>query len=243
MNKYIILYKHFCSVIAVAFLLFLSSMTLSAQPVEGRKYADIYLERYAEFEKESPIVKSDIVFLGNSLTQGGKWSEYFPKTSTKLSKKGGAIRNRGIIGDDAQGIYDRLNQILPGKPSKIFLLVGVNDISHHISGDSIKILVERVVERIRRESPKSKLYLQSLLPYNAHKSIYKNMKGKTDVVREVNVKLEEIAKEYKIKFIELYNYFTEPNSFELKPELTRDGLHINADGYAIWQEQIEKYVK
>ncbi len=69
------------------------------------------------------------------------------------------------------------------------------------------------------------------------------MKGKTEVVREVNVKLEEIAKEYKVKFIELYSHFVEPNSFELKPELTRDGLHINADGYAIWQEQIEKYVK
>lgn len=229
--------------VAIIFCLILSCSSLMAQPVEGRKYADIYLERYAEFEKESPIVKNDIVFLGNSLTQGGKWDEYFAKTAAKLEKKGGAIRNRGIIGDDAQGIYDRLNQILPGEPSKIFLLVGVNDISHHISGDSIKVLVDMVIERILRESPKSKLYLQSLLPYNAEKCIYKNMKGKTEAVREVNVKLEELAKKYKIKYIELYSHFTEPNSYELNADLTRDGLHINQKGYEIWQEQIEKYVK
>ncbi len=223
--------------------MFFAGNLLSAQPVEGKKYADIYFKRYAEFMKESPVVKEDIVFLGNSLTQGGKWSEFFPEVEAKLNKKGGSIRNRGIIGDDAPGIYDRLNQILPGKPSKIFLLVGVNDISHHISNDSIKFLVNRVIRCIKRDSPKSKLYLQSLLPYNAEKCIYKNMKGKTEVVREMNVILEALAKEYKIKFIDLYSHFTEPDSFELKSELTRDGLHINDKGYAIWCKQIEKYVK
>ena len=214
-----------------------------AQPVPGKKYSDHYQARYAEFEKERPVNSADIVFLGNSLTQGGKWSEYFGKTEKDLAARGGGIRNRGIIGDDAPGIYDRLNQILPGKPAKIFLLVGVNDISHQISADSVLTLAGRVVERIRRESPDTRLYLQSLLPFNEQKNKYKSMTGKAGVIKEVNEGLRRLAKSYGIKFIRLYSHFTEKGSEQLKPSLTSDGLHINEDGYAIWVKQIKKYVK
>lgn len=33
--------------------------------------------------------------------------------------------NRGISGDVAMGVYDRLDPILKGKPAKIFLLLGL----------------------------------------------------------------------------------------------------------------------
>lgn len=226
-----------------AFLFLGLCMTGYAQPVPGKKYSDQYRTRYAEFEKERPVNSADIVFLGNSLTQGGKWNEYFEATQEALAAKGGGIRNRGIIGDDAPGIYDRLNQILPGRPAKIFLLVGVNDISHHIPADSVLFLAGKVVERIRRESPGTKLYLQSLLPVNERKNRYKSMTGKAGVIREVNEGLRKLAKSYRIKFICLYPHFKEKGSEQLKPALTNDGLHINEEGYRIWAKQIKKYVK
>lgn len=226
-----------------AFVFLELCITGYAQPVPAKKYSDHYRIRYAEFEKERPVNSADIVFLGNSLTQGGKWSEYFGKTGEALAAKGGGIRNRGIIGDDAPGIYDRLNQILPGKPAKIFLLVGVNDISHNIPADSVLSLAGKVVERIRRESPGTKLYLQSLLPVNEQKNKYKSMTGKAGVIREVNAGLEKLAKDYGIRFIRLYPHFTEKGSEQLEPSLTNDGLHINEKGYAIWVKQIKKYVK
>ena len=59
--------------------------------------------------------------LGNSLTEnGGDWA-------ARLGNK--HVRNRGIIGDEVMGVYDRLHQILPGQPAKLFLLIGVNDVS------------------------------------------------------------------------------------------------------------------
>lgn len=217
--------------------------TVCAQEKGERRFSDHYYKRYAEFEKEKPIGNQDIVFLGNSLTEGGEWSKYFAETQARLVKKGGAIRNRGIVGDDAVGMYERLHQILPGKPKKMFLLVGVNDISHHISADSVLVLVDKVVGKIRGELPQTKLYLQSLLPINGEKNRYKTMTGKAEVIREVNTGLERMAKRYGIKFINLYEHFTVPHSTELKPELTSDGLHINKEGYVIWVQQIKKYVK
>ena len=228
-------------VILISLLFF--TFICKAQLVEGRKYSNHYLLRYEAFEKERPINKNDIVFLGNSLTQGGEWSVYFPHVEAKLAKNGGGIINRGIIGDDAIGMYDRLNQILPGKPKKIFLLVGVNDVSHNLSPNQIIINIERVVERIRRESPKTKLYIESLLPFNSVKNRYKAMNGKSDAIKEVNILLEELTKKYKLKFINLYPHFVEPGTDELIPQLTNDGLHINSEGYKIWVEQLKNYVK
>lgn len=115
---------------------------------------------------EPAITSKDIVMLGNSLTEGGgDWS-------ARLGKKN--VRNRGIIGDEVMGIYDRLHQILPGHPAKLFLLIGVNDISHDLAPDSIVDMIRMTVERIRKESPDTKLYLQSLLPFNESFGRYKN---------------------------------------------------------------------
>ncbi|MEF9931532.1 MAG: GDSL-type esterase/lipase family protein [Bacteroidales bacterium] len=208
-----------------------------------KKFSDHYYKRVTEFNTQKPIGNNDIVFLGNSLTEGGKWEEYFAGAAKKIKNRGGAIVNRGIIGDDAVGMYERLYQILPQNPKKIFLLVGVNDISHNISTDSVLVLVDKVVGKIIRDTKSTKLYIQSLLPANEAKSRYKTMIGKTDSIVKVNRGLEVMAKRYGVKFINLYEHFTIPGGNQLKPQLTTDGLHINSHGYAIWVNEIKKYVK
>ena len=221
----------------------LLSMFVTAAAAQGRKYTDHYYERVAQFEAEAPICENDIVFLGNSLTEGGHWSEFFAATQARLQKKGGAIRNRGIIGDTADGIADRLDEITGGKPKKIFLLCGVNDISHDLTLDQIAGRIENLVSRIRSESPKTRLYLQSILPFNESFKRYKNLNGKTWMVAELNVMLERIAKEYKVEFLNIYLLFLEEGTARLNPSITADGLHLNAEGYEIWKNAIEKYVK
>lgn len=221
----------------------LLSMVVTAAVAQGKKYTDHYYERVAQFEAEAPICENDIVFLGNSLTEGGNWSEFFAATQSRLQKKGGAIRNRGIIGDTAEGIADRLDEITDGKPKKIFLLCGVNDISHDLTLDQIAGRIENLVSRIRSESPKTRLYLQSILPFNESFKRYKNLNGKTWMVAELNVMLERIAKEYKVEFLNIYPLFLEEGTARLNPSITADGLHLNAEGYEIWKNAIEKYVK
>lgn len=197
-----------------------------------RIYTEHYYKRFLQFMDESPITSRDIVMLGNSLTEGGDdWN-------ARLNKKN--IRNRGIIGDDVMGIYDRLHQILPGRPAKLFLLAGVNDISHDLTADSIVSLIRLTVERIHRESPDTKLYLQSLLPFNESFNRYKRLAGKTDMVPEINASLKALAKEYKITFINLFPLFTEKDTNVLRSELTNDGLHLNEEGYKIWVKSLKK---
>lgn len=216
------------------------------------KYSDHYYKRVDIFEAEAPIGQNDIVFLGNSLTEGGKWADYFPEVNAKLAKKGGAIRNRGVVGDTFGGIDNRLDQIVKGQPAKIFLLSGVNDISHNLSADSIANGVMDVVRRIKKESPKTRIYLQSLLPFNESFNRYRLLEGKTAMVSEINAKLAKMAAEEKVQFINLYPLFLENGEADLKKpageqvlkkSVTRDGLHLTQDGYKIWVEAIRKFVK
>ena len=198
-----------------------------------RTYTDHYYRRFLQFMDEPPVTSQDIVMLGNSLTEnGGDWGR-------RLGWK--HVVNRGIIGDEVMGVYDRLHQILPGHPQKLFLLIGINDVSHGLTADSIAGLIDHTVERIRRESPQTRLYLQSLLPINESFGRYRLLTGKTDLVPQINARLRELARERQIDFIDLFPLFTEPNTSVLRKELTTDGLHLNEDGYRIWVKALKKY--
>ena len=188
-----------------------------------------WFKRYREFMYDAPIKADDIVMLGNSLTEGGgDWSELGWKN----------VRNRGIVGDVIEGITRRLHQILPGHPRKIYLLSGANDISHDLSTDSIVTLMSQCIDRIRRESPDTQVYLQSLLPINESFHRYKRLEGKTAQVPEINARLELLAREKGIRYVDLFPLFVEKGTNSLRTDLTTDGLHLNREGYKIWAKKL-----
>lgn len=197
-----------------------------------RIYTNHYYNRFLQFMDEPAITSKDIVMLGNSLTEGGKdWAQ-------RLGNK--HVRNRGISGDNVMGIYDRLHQILPGHPAKLFLLIGVNDISQDSTTNGIINNISMVVDRIRKESPETKLYLQSLLPINESFGRWKKLEGKSAMIPEINTGLEALAREKGATFVNLFPLFTEKGTNVLSPEFTSEGLHLNEAGYEIWAKTLKK---
>src|SRR5689334_13421403 len=83
---------------------------------------EYYPQRVAAFEKE-PVVPGRIIFLGNSITQLGDWKKLLNDTT---------VINRGIAGDITFGVLKRLDDVIRRHPSKIFLLIGINDIGRDI---------------------------------------------------------------------------------------------------------------
>ena len=143
--------------------------TLQAQ---GRKHTTFYDQRATLFEVLSTS-KKDIIFLGNSITNGCEWAELLGNAHAK---------NRGISGDTTNGVLDRLHVITAGKPSKVFLLIGINDLSGGLTVDSIAKNIETIVKRIKKESPATRVYLQSVLPLNPVYNMFTgHMKRQADV--------------------------------------------------------------
>lgn len=198
------------------------------------KYHEHYYERLQLFDHQPTIQCTDIVMLGNSLTEGGgDWSQRLGKNN---------IVNRGISGDIAMGIYDRLYQILPYHPAKIFLLVGVNDVSHDLSTDSIVHMIQTVITAIRTQSPQTQLYVQSMLPIREATGRWKRLIGKTQQIPEINAKIEVWTAEHGIPYINLFPYFKETDTAIMRAELTYDGLHLTEAGYAIWTQLLKKFL-
>ncbi|BEH00116.1 GDSL-type esterase/lipase family protein [Bacteroides sedimenti] len=196
------------------------------------KYGTFYDQRTTLFEN-LPIRSTDIVFLGNSLTNGCEWAELFGNPR---------IKNRGISGDEVMGIYDRINPILRGKPAKIFLLTGVNDVSHDLSADSILVMYTKLVDKIRKDSPRTKLYIQSLLPVNDEFTRFPKVHNKTQIIIDINKGLKALAKEKKCTYIDLYPHFLAPGTQSLEKKYTNDGLHLLGAGYLKWKEIIRPFV-
>lgn len=215
-------------------MLLMCSLFMSAQHVTYRSF-DHYNDRVAEFETMRAIDSTDIVMLGNSLTEyAGDWN---------VLLKARHIRNRGIAGDDAEGIYHRLIQILPGKPKAIFLLVGGNDLSHDLTPQQVFENCRKVIDKILKDCPSTKLYVQSLLPINESFGRWKKLEGKTDDVAAVNRLLRHYCEKNKIAYINLFKHFNRHGTNEMRKSLTVDGLHLSPQGYKIWAFHIGKYIR
>ena len=211
-----------------ASLILLSVNILSAQG----KYHPLYHQRASLFE-ELPIKNTDIVFLGNSITHFGEWHELFDNPN---------IKNRGISGDIAQGVYDRLDPILNGKPSKIFLLIGINDVSHDVAADSIVRAISKIVLKIGTHSPQTKLYIQSVLPVNPDFGLFLKATTRGDEVLKINSGLKELCSKHGLAYIDAYSALKEEASEKLRPEFTNDGLHLLGKGYLKWAEVLRGYL-
>ena len=122
------------------------------------------------------------------------------------------------------------------------LMIGINDVSHNLSTDSITTLLRNIVEKIRTDSPQTKLYLQSLLPINESFGRYSHLKGKTSQIPEINAHLRQLAKTEKIPFIDLFSKFCEKNSQILRADLSTDGLHLQEAGYKIWEKALGRNI-
>ena len=188
-----------------------------------------YDQRIKEF-KESPIGYNQIVLLGNSITEDAKgWNDSIGITN---------ITNRGISGDITDGTLVRLDEIIYFKPLAIFLLIGINDIyamnlpedkqtEKHIINNIIEIL-----EKVRKNSPQTKLYLQTILP--THREDIK------DQIKRINRGIiNEVQPE--VTVIDLYSIFANDNDL-MTNEYTTDGVHLNSYGYDIWINQIRSHI-
>lgn len=216
----------------ILFLL-MAVATLSCMAQKKPVNPDVYYARRATLFDLLPVYSSDIIMLGNSLTDGAEWNELFDNCH---------VKNRGIVGDIIPGFFERLEPILKGQPRKIFIMGGVNDISHGVSADSIVSAMTQVVTTIQARCPKTEIYVQSMLPFNNDVRLWKLLKGREQVVVDGNKGLESMCQRLGVTFINLYPLFVGENG-KMKPEYTNDGLHLMGGAYLIWRNALLPYIR
>ncbi|MFT5166886.1 MAG: hexosaminidase [Saprospiraceae bacterium] len=205
----------------------MEGLSFSINPTDHSTY---YLQKKSHFEN-LPNHKKETIFIGDSITDGCEWSEMFG------NKK---IKNRGISGDVTQGVLDRLEEVVESKPKKVFLMIGVNDLARGIATDIIIENISRTVVAINTASPKTKVYVQSILPVNDY---YGKFSGHTNKGKEIITINQALQKGVKgdYQYIDLHTSFLDKNQ-KLDINLSNDGLHLTGNGYQLWTSLIKKYV-
>lgn len=130
-----------------------------------------------------------------------------------------------------------------GKPAKIFLLIGTNDLSRGKSVDEIAKNVEKIVERVKRESPTTKLYVQSVFPVNPKFNKFSGHMDRQKKIPVVNAKIKAVAARHGVTYIDVYKSLVTPSTDVMNPEYTNDGLHLLGKGYLKWVEVLKPYLK
>lgn len=212
--------------------IFVLGICLNPNISYAQKRSEYWHQRVSHFEKLG-VKSSDIVFIGNSITDGCELSELFDNPN---------IKNRGINSDDICGITERIGSVLEGRPSKIFLLIGINDISHDLSLSEMTEMYESLVAKIKDRSPETQLYILSVMPVNNDFNRYKRLIGKEKVISQLNNNLKQISERYKIDYIDLWDALIIPGTNKLNSKYTNDGLHLIGEGYEIWRDCIKPFI-
>jgi N-acetylglucosamine-6-sulfatase len=174
----------------------------------------------------------DLVFLGDSITQGwegagkGVWQEHFGEAKAL---------NLGFGGDRTEHLLWRLttNQMGPSRPKAAVILIGTNNTGHLMQApEEIAAGVTRVVETLRQKSPKTKVLLLGVLPRGA------NAQDPMRVNNErVNAIIGKLADGETVVYKDISQAFLEADG-SISKGVMPDLLHLSAEGYRRWAEAI-----
>lgn len=181
-------------------------------------------ERYVSFFAEFPVQSSDIVFVGDALTNEARWHELFPEVS---------VRNRGIDEDTTRDVAYRIGQIASGRPSKVFLMVGGGDAEAGLTPEQTAESYRVILDKLATESPRTEVFVQSILP--------RSLESWTDIEAR-NAAIEAVAQERGVRFIDLTPLFASDNG-AIRAELSVDNVHLLAKGYVAWRDAIVEHVE
>ncbi|MDP6613509.1 MAG: GDSL-type esterase/lipase family protein [Candidatus Marinimicrobia bacterium] len=204
---------------------------------------DFYLKRIAQFKK-MPIGFNKIVFLGNSITEGGNdWNKRFGVNN---------IVNRGISGDITEGILSRLDEIIYYKPTAIFLLIGINDIfdnqpdKKNINSSQVAKNIIQIAENIQKDSRNTKIFIQTILPVDIQKHMNYNDRSlssyNSEMVNQIIAINRLIIGQNNFPVIDLHSAFVDERGL-MNKAYTTDGVHLNDIGYKAWVKYVNNYVQ
>jgi lysophospholipase L1-like esterase len=179
--------------------------------------------------------RGKIVFFGDSLTDFYPIQEFFDEPT---------IYNRGVAGDTTDDLLARINNVTDISPSKVFLLIGSNDIGLGKTPSYVAQNTKNIMQKIKDACPDCAIYLQSQYPVRRVKNFFSFFACLFRSHKKFQ-KLDELnkitAEEFGCAFIEMYSSLCDEKN-RLKKEFTFDGLHMTALAYCNISSVLDKYI-
>ena len=204
---------------------------------ETRGDEDWWKQRVGAKKKLGAETQHDLVFLGDSITQGwegnGKslWEEHF------ADGKYGKSLNLGFSGDRTEHVIWRLQRegFADLNPKTVVLMIGSNN-TGHLMQDPAEVAagVRKILDLIQEHTPSAKVVLHGVFP-----------RGKTslDEGRLNNIAINDIIRSYadgeKVIYSDIAHAFLEEDN-SIAESVMPDSLHLTEEGYRRWAEELKK---
>ncbi len=210
------------------FMIFIGGKKIKQRWIIERTLQSEHWQKRAKEIASAAQGKYKAIFLGNSLTEMWDVNYYF-NDSTLL--------NAGITGDFSEGLLKRCDVIIKLKPEKLFIEIGINDMIEKIPLDEICSNYEQLIIRIEKESPLTKIYIQSNLPLIVNRpSLLTNNDDVNNLVIKQNVNLKCLTKKYNCVYVDIYSEMIKEQ--DRSSLFIWDGLHLTSKAYLIWKKVI-----
>lgn len=170
---------------------------------------------------------ADIAFLGDSITYGSDFQDYF----------GADIRicNLGLPGDSIEGILGRISMVPSVNPEKVFVMAGINGLSDENIEEQVRLYAQ-LIDSIEDDVPE--IYIQSVLPIaQSREAQY----CKNETIRTFNTFIKKLAQVHDCTYVDLYALFSDNDGY-IESIYTTDGIHLTDVAYKKWGNRLEEFV-
>jgi lysophospholipase L1-like esterase len=175
--------------------------------------------------KKQPADPKRVVFMGDSITIGWHLDESFP---------GKPYVNRGISGQTTPQMLVRMfPDVIDLRPAAVIILAGTNDIARN-TGPETPTMIEENLQAMSElaQAHGIKVILCSITPI-ADYGPNRMSEGRPPAdILKINAWLKAYAAKAHVIYADYFAVLVDDTG-ALKPGISRDGLHPNADGYKL----------
>ncbi len=130
--------------------------------------------------------------------------------------------------------FERL--IVPARPRTLVLYAGDNDLGDNRHPEEVYLSFCALAAKIQRDLPDTDVTFVSIKPSPSRWHI-------VEQIRAANRYIEnEIKRLPRFSFVDLTPVMLTPDGKPRKELYQADGLHMNADGYALWRRELTAHV-
>ena len=181
------------------------------------------------------LSQGQIIFIGDSITDLYHLDDYYSDLSL-------ATYNRGIGGDTTQGVIDRLKvSLFDLNPTKIVLMIGINDIGRGMALDGIVERYNTILSSIKQNLPTTQVYCMSVLSITQAVETQASRQDMIPMVKQLNPQIQQMATQYGYTYLDLFSQTVDSNDY-LEPEYSVDGIHLSAEGFVKWTQLVKSYL-
>jgi beta-glucosidase len=198
--------------------------TVIAEPRTGA-----WMDQHRSFVKRAEDGNIDLLFLGDSITQGWNgakttWDRFY--TPRKAA-------NFGIGGDRTQHVLWRIKngEINGIEPKVAVLMIGTNNASSN-SADEIAQGVTAIVNELRHRLPKTKILLLAVFPRGQKPT---PTRARLNSVNEQIAKLDDGSN---VRYLDIGKAFLNDDG-TISKDIMPDYLHLSQKGYRRWADAME----